>query len=483
MLHSNTTTPYALLSISTILILSATMDPIPIFTASRPTDTQDPPLPYTASPWRLLLSDLRLAKQFYRHIPQMFRPLRDSDGPIAELNLTWENLWVILVHIILIFYQVGFLISLPVLSFFCLMPAPFLLPYIWLAFKVNKVICRWTLNRGDRILHSTYMLPENPPWPREHERWIFLNGIAVGTHWMQNSLNRLSQIFFRPVRGIHTPTAGIVFDLIKCLIQRNFCYATQDVRDAYEIIKETLWDDGCHKLILIAHSQGGIATSLIVDWLVGEISQGHLQKLEIYTFGNAANHFNDPRRLFPGEDGRVGEPRPKDRGPAAGQYQNVSRVLHEQGEQQMANVGRGRGFSVPERGQQTASPRPPALEVIEVGAPMWQRAPFIEHYANSDDFVCLWGVIHFIRMRNRYLGHLFLRQSPGHLFVQHYLDPMFPLDNGEVTIGVNDFFHLVAMAPISALESERCGWTDPGWHLSRLWRYRNGRSPLDHYGL
>ncbi|KAI9043981.1 uncharacterized protein KD926_002360 [Aspergillus affinis] len=300
---------------------------------------------------------------------------------------------------------------------------------------------------------------------------------------MQNSVNRLSQIFVRPVRGIHNPTSGLVFDLIKCLIQRNFCYATQDVRDSYDLVKQTLWDDDCHRLILIAHSQGGIATSLIVDWLVGEISQGHLQKLEIYTFGNAANHFNNPRRLFPGEDGHIGVPRPKDRGPAAGQFRlSINLPALPQGAQPQAQVrAHPRSFSMHHIEQRTAaSPPSPITPLIAGNGVDWRRFPFIEHYANSQDFVCKWGVLHFIHLRNRYLGHLFLRQGTGHLFIQHYLDTMFSL-NPVGLAGTHDaFMASIGRNPINlGAAGHSCYHNDPYWHLSRLWRYRDGGLPLD----
>ncbi|KAK1138495.1 hypothetical protein N8T08_002478 [Aspergillus melleus] len=296
-------------------------------------------------------------------------------------------------------------------------------------------------------------------------------------------------LFSDIVLAVKFSRSGLVFDLIKCLIQRNFCYATQDVRDSYELIKETLWDDDCHKLILIAHSQGGIATSLIVDWLVGEISQEHLQKLEIYTFGNAANHFNDPRRLFPGEDGHTSVPRPRDRGPVAGQFQKVipNSVAPRNAQAQAEAKTLPRSFSVlDEVGQSAAAitasqrPIPPPIRGGEAG---WQRFPFIEHYANSRDFVCQWGVIHFINLRNRYLGHLFQRQSSGHLFVQHYLDPMFPLAAPELSSVHNIFMAFIVEDPVGARPAVHCRHNDPAWHLSRLWRYRNGRSPLDSYGF
>jgi hypothetical protein len=79
-------------------------------------------------------------------------------------------------------------------------------------------------------------------------------------------------------------------------VQRNLCYSTQDVRDAYALIKNALLNEEYQKVIFILHSQGGIEGGLVIDWLLDEIPQDRMQRLEIYTFGNAANHFNNPHR-------------------------------------------------------------------------------------------------------------------------------------------------------------------------------------------
>lgn len=81
-------------------------------------------------------------------------------------------------------------------------------------------------------------------------------------------------------------------------VQRNLCYSTQDIRDAYAMIKEELLNEKHQKVVFILHSQGGIEGGLVIDWLLDEIPQDRMQRLEVYTFGNAANHFNNPHRLL-----------------------------------------------------------------------------------------------------------------------------------------------------------------------------------------
>ncbi|KAL9565268.1 hypothetical protein ACKAV7_010628 [Fusarium commune] len=134
-------------------------------------------------------------------------------------------------------------------------------------------------------------------WPRhDDETWIFLNGICVGENWFQKNIDRISRTFHRPVVGVHNRTASIVFDLIQCLIQRALLYATQDVRECYILVKNALLGDHEKKVILILHSQGGIEGGMIIDWLLDEMPLDKLQKLEVYTFGNLANHFRNPYR-------------------------------------------------------------------------------------------------------------------------------------------------------------------------------------------
>lgn len=89
-------------------------------------------------------------------------------------------------------------------------------------------------------------------------------------HWLKSNLERLSLTFRRPVIGVHNRTNGIIFDLMQCIVERNFCYATADVRNAYALIKDRLIAEKHKKVVLILHSQGGIEGGLILDWLLSE---------------------------------------------------------------------------------------------------------------------------------------------------------------------------------------------------------------------
>lgn len=186
-----------------------------------------------------------------------------------------------------------------------------------------------------------------------------------------------------------------------------------------------------------------------------------INKLEIYTFGSAANHFNNPPRC-----------------------------AHSQ------------SWLAP-------SNSPTAVR-------------HIEHYANDGEFVARWGVLTFARMQNRYMGRVFIRPGTGHLLNQHYLTNMFPLDKDNRVMENNEFMGMdVSFTSDGAEEQVREGYLETMLNngvgsnsaivedrhngvktslingprrvsifgsntqkhkvrkFSRLWRYRNGRSPED----
>lgn len=113
----------------------------------------------------------------------------------------------------------------------------------------------------------------------------------------------------------------------------------------------------------------------MVDWLLAQVEREHLKSLEIYTFGNAANHYNNPQRA-------------------------------------------------PEYGRDGALLNEPNQGIIG----------HIEHYANADDFVARWGVLKFTIgeppvNENVFTDAVFVRSGGGHLLNQHYLSRMFPFNS------------------------------------------------------
>jgi hypothetical protein len=103
------------------------------------------------------------------------------------------------------------------------------------------------------------------------------------------NIDMISSIFRRPVLGIHNRSYGVVFDLIECIVQRCFSYATKDTRRTYEYLKAELTDPTATKVVVIAHSQGGIILSASLDMLFADLPSEVFEKLEVYTFGYASS--------------------------------------------------------------------------------------------------------------------------------------------------------------------------------------------------
>ncbi|KAJ9148626.1 p-hydroxylaminobenzoate lyase [Pleurostoma richardsiae] len=497
---------------------------------------------YTDFPWKLLAWDIYYFFHFAWALPYIVMPSKPTDsGDLDELALTRGNLFCVLVHTVLCILQLAFILCLPLSLFF---PLWIVIPAIALFFGINHALCR-LLNGKDIVFHSDARYARARK-EHEHEQWIFLNGVAVGEHWMKNNLNRLALTFKRPVLGIHNRTSGIIFDVVECLIQRNFCYATSDVRVCYSKIKEKLYDPKFSKVIFILHSQGGIEGGLVLDWLLQELPQDLLAKLEVYTFGNAANHFNNPHRHVDSQVTALRHPLLASvDATRAPDFSSDGRPRRHRGENTHADrpwFSRANNQRPPTPTSppplSTAISRPLAAETMSPNpAEVSDRAiGHIEHYAHTTDFVALWGVLHFARSATathtlpRFIGRLFARTSDrgGHQFCQHYLDGMFPLEKDSITgefLGCaetnNEFMESeVALGKDGdeatdareAFESswlgdmtaeERRGEEDVEVHLgespvatagsgftpvmrrrrrkvkelSRLWQYRNGKSP------
>ena len=90
---------------------------------------------------------------------------------------------------------------------------------------------------------------------------------------LQANVDLISATFGRPVIGIHNTTYGLPFDILECLIQRDFAYNTLDVRVAYDYVKACLCDPTIRKVVLIGHSQGGIIISMVIDELLKDLPQ------------------------------------------------------------------------------------------------------------------------------------------------------------------------------------------------------------------
>ncbi|KAJ5682990.1 hypothetical protein N7462_006155 [Penicillium macrosclerotiorum] len=403
------------------------------------------PLPYTASPLDLLWSDICLFARYSWALPGIFLPLQLRETiSLDELYPSLQGAISVGTQVFLTISQLCFLLSVP-FAIISMFPALWVMGYITAALVINYAICTVVLNGFRRVLTSQAIISAQKG--HERERWHY---------WLQNNIDLLSYTFGRKITGIHNRTAGLPFDLIECLIQRCFGYATADVRKGYNLIKDALLDPHVEKIVLILHSQGGIEGGMAIDWLLDEFPGDLLHQLEVYTFGNAANHFNNPRCTC----------------------QPVSKEQCVPGDQGIARRSIG----------------------------------FIEHYANSGDCISWLGVLRFATIPNQYLGRLFVRPGLGHLMNQHYLNAMFTLgpdmkvlesnpfmDTEVITKGINNFDDNTCTPGsangdqaevLSHVPDTRAGAmrhpANPEVRtrrtlrikdFSRLWQYRNGGSP------
>jgi hypothetical protein len=153
---------------------------------------------------------------------------------------------------------------------------------------------------------------------------------------------------------------------------------------------------------------------MIIDWLLQEVPQDLLAKLEVYTFGNAANHFNNPHLHLLSQHAALSNPT------KISTTSTKTQVHYHDPVSDATEKGEGADGIKRSRSSKSQSTSGKTIR-------------YIEHYAHDSDFVARWGVLHFTCNYSlspeapRYMGRVFERQGQGHQFNQHYLDNMFPL--------------------------------------------------------
>ena len=116
------------------------------------------------------------------------------------------------------------------------------------------------------------------------ERWFFLNGCCVSGHNVQQNVDVLAEAVGRPIFAIHNRTYGVLGDLFECILQRSFDLFTEETRVCYEYIKAYCADPDVKKVVMIAHSQGCIMASQILDQLYVDLPAEAVGKLEVRPF-------------------------------------------------------------------------------------------------------------------------------------------------------------------------------------------------------
>ena len=307
--------------------------------------------------------------------------------------------------------------------------------------------------------------------------------------------------------------------MLECIIQRDLGFATTDIRTSYAALLDILSDSNTKRVVLILHSQGGIEGGMALDWLYDTVSAEQLRKLEIYTFGNAANHWNAPvisssssgagsRPMTTTSNGTNGDSATEQRivqhvehYANEGDYVSKFGILHFRPNREQPQTS-GRNASIESNSAPSSKPVPTIKVPRSKSAPVDVVASKIQTKLNQKSVTWTPSPKTPIKRKdlqaaqdnNRFFGRLFKRASSGHLLNQHYLDNIFEMKNvdpedrskGEVKDG-NEFMdgqvdldHFIRFDTVQSIEDgEPQAERKQIKELSRLWTYRNGGSPQD----
>jgi hypothetical protein len=101
-------------------------------------------------------------------------------------------------------------------------------------------------------------------YPRE--KWFFINGVMTNDDVAQLNAAFLSDLFHRPVTLIQNSTCGLVLDLAECALGKQWRRTTEAVKKAFPAIHAALKSEK-EKVVVIAHSQGTIIASVVLQLL------------------------------------------------------------------------------------------------------------------------------------------------------------------------------------------------------------------------
>ncbi|KAI4106958.1 MAG: hypothetical protein LQ345_007164, partial [Seirophora villosa] len=227
-----------------------------------------------SGPLWLMFKDLCILITVLPYLPLMFFPIATTDK--REKGLRFQFIRDSVIQVLLSVLEL-------VLSILFL-PALVSLPgFLFLALAIACILLIGLLawpTQGPRVVEATTnerTLRRSQQHPGE--RWVFVNGVCTASSRLQQNIDRLSLLFGRNVLGIHNQSYGLISDLLECIVQRCLSYSTEDVRVACEVLRGYLVDEEVKKVVLVAHSQGGIIVSMVVDYLLAELSGEMMGKL------------------------------------------------------------------------------------------------------------------------------------------------------------------------------------------------------------
>jgi hypothetical protein len=231
-------------------------------------------------PFTLAFRDIWTCARMFTLFPGVITPVRTLN-PQDEFYLGWgpNLLGLALLSFASALEVVFVLLYVPMFLF---LPGPVFVTGFFLGQLVIHVIC-YPMQRSSRVWSKT---PTDPDVIAKHERnsserWFFLNGCCVSGHNLQQNVDVLAETFGRPIFAIHNRTYGVLGDLFECILQRSFNLFTEETRVCYEYIKAYCADPEVTKTVLIAHSQGCIMASQILDQLYVDMPAEAVAKLEV----------------------------------------------------------------------------------------------------------------------------------------------------------------------------------------------------------
>lgn len=112
-----------------------------------------------------------------------------------------------------------------------------------------------------------------------------------------NQMRRLAMIFCRPMTGVHNRTWGPIMDMMSPMMMSMLRMSTPTSRALHAEMRCAMMNPMCNKVVMMAHGSGAAILSQVLDEMLCEMPQEMMAKLEIYTFGSAAHHLNNPCML------------------------------------------------------------------------------------------------------------------------------------------------------------------------------------------
>lgn len=278
--------------------------------------------------------------------------------------------------------------------------------------------------------------------PSPDQAWFFLNGIGADRQVLMLNAAYLTDLFGRPLTLLHDATCSLLSDLYACAFGKGSDGVCEAARMAFAPIYVALKEARCKRVVLLAHSQGGVVASVLL-WLL--------------------------RGLYPptAEELLDGAPRCPE--------QRVARVLAERWGFPCAQAAAGRRRSATSVSPPLTREELAKLEVYTFGncaslmgfVDRRARLPYLESYGNEFDAIARLGVLGAGEgpREARIGGERFVRRGAwGHLLNAHYLHPMEQewraLQDGRPALGI----------PLKALPFNEA-------RLPRLFDYFGGASP------